>query len=238
MPTIDGMPNIVGLLAGDEEIVLAQAALGRNATPDQVAVRAQILAAIASGSFPERPDALGLHFTTQGAGDPLSVWFAPTINNLAGYGYTIQATGGATIYTRPTLSGGKGRVYEVEALVEQVSVGGGEAPAVRIGMRSLKSDFADTDGTPDAFALVSAAGAAASLTVHRARFGYTAAPGIVQIADAATAIWLRPAVQINRKADNSGGETNSIARIRRYTVRDVTAIVRAEDDAFALSLAL
>lgn len=237
MPTIPALTDATLPLDGTERTVLVQGGLAKDADVAAIARYAEVVNALKLGAWPERIDTEGVYFTTQAAGDPLTTWFAPTLEALAGFGAAIKNTGQLKAYTRGVVSGGADRVYEVEAEVEQVSVGGGETPSVRLGMSSMKADYSATDGSPDAYSPVLATLTAGQIAVLRYRFGFDAPDGGAAWADGAAAIWMRPVVEANRKADNSGFETNSIARVRRFKVTDVTKLVAAEDEALAWTLA-
>jgi hypothetical protein len=228
MSTIHGLTDATTPLTGNERIPLDQpdgdgGFLTRDATVADAAYYAEVTNSLKLGYWPERIDTRGAYFTTQAAGDPLSVWFAPTLESLAGYGTVIKNTGQLRALTRGTVSGGADRILQVEAEIEQVSIGAGEAPSIRLGMTSMKSDFTATSGAADAYSPLLATLTSGQVAVVRYRFGVTAPAAGVAWADGAAAVWLRPIVEANRKADNSGFETNSIARVRRLRVTDVTS---------------
>lgn len=178
------------------------------------------LGALYAATQPETLDAAATYFTTQGAGDPLTTWFPPTVATVAGFGPAATYTGAGSLYTRGVRVAPLGRVWEVEAVVEQVSVGGGETPTARLGIRALKNDFTDTAGTPEIYGAASAALTAGQIVTLTYRFSDAAPYGGAAWANPSTAVWLRPVVQVN-----NGGAGSSVARVRRLTVRDVTATV-------------
>lgn len=230
MPTISGLPDGPALLTGLERLPADQTPGGTTVdlSSASLATLGQLYSALNLTVFPERFDAAATFFTTQRAGDPASTWFPPTVVVESGYGYTAQTTGGAQIFTRGVLPMGLDRIYEVEAEVDVVSVGSGETPYVRVGLASLKSDFTATDGTPDAAGAVVGPIAAGGSTTVRARFGRTALAGGFTVADPSIAMLFRPYVEVALNAGASAYYPGTVTRIRRLTVRDVTALVQAK----------
>jgi hypothetical protein len=232
--TISGLSAAARPLTG-AEVLPADVTQGgqtdRFATAD-VAALAELYAMAHLGARPERLDAAATHFTTQGAGDPLAVWFPPAVTSAAGYGPVYQAAGQMNLWTRGTVPAGPDKVYEVEAEVAQVSVGGGESPVFRVGLRSLDGSYADTDGTPNAVSPVSSVMAAGLVRTFRWRFGGANITEEDQWADTAAALNLRPFVDVNLKSDLSGYVTSSVAQVRRLLVRDVTHLVEAANFLF------
>ena len=229
MPTIPGLTDATLPLAGADRLPISQSGLTRDASMADVAALAEIYAANNLGARPDRLDAEGRHFTTEGAGQQLTTWFPPVITTAASYGPVYQVTGAGLLWTRGLVSAGPDRVLEIEAEVEQVSVGGGELPCVRVGLRSLGGSYANTDVTPDAWSPPSASLAAGRVLTLRARFGGADRSEVDPWADLASAVWLRPVVEVNRLADLSGYAVGSQARVRRLLVRDVSSQVDAEN---------
>lgn len=230
MPTIPGLPDATLPLSGADRIPIHQLdGVTRDSTLADVAALAALYASNDLGARPERLDALGTHFTTQGAGLQLDSWFPPAITMAAAYGPVFQATGAGAVWTRGMVSAGHDKVLEVEAEIEQVSVGGGEAPRFRVGLRSLSASHANVDASPDAWSPLSQPMTAGRVLTVRHRFGGIDRTEVDQWADAAAAVWLRPMVEFNRKGDLTGYEPASVARVRRLLVRDVTALVEAEN---------
>jgi hypothetical protein len=231
MTTISGLPpKAAGPLTGLEVIPADQSSGGltERFTSGDVASLGESYAALNLAVFPERFDAAGTYFTTQRAGDPFSTWFPPSIVVESSYGYVAQVTGGLRLYTRGALPMGLDRIYEVEAEIDVVSVGGGETPYVRVGMASLKADFTATDATPDSFGAVVGPVAAGGAVVVRGRFSLSAPAGGFAVQDPSTAILFRPFVEVALQADASAYYPSTVTRIRRLTVRDVTALVLAK----------
>jgi hypothetical protein len=231
MPTtITGLPNGALPLSGAERLPVdsADASTTNDISTGDVAALAELLTGAHLNIGPERIDPTAVHFTTQGAGDPVTVWFPPgSIPVLAGYGPVAAATGAFDLYTRRVIPASPTRIWEVEAEVEQVSVFGGESPVARVGLRSLKSDFTDTSGAPLSWATASAVLTAGQIIVLTARFAATAPPGGFAWANPATAVLFRPVVEINERSDLAGSSPNSVARVRRLLVRDVTDLAPA-----------
>lgn len=230
MATISGQTAGTTPLSG-AEVLPADVSLGGTTerfTTADVARLAELFAA-RNGDAPERLDAAGTHFTTQGAGDGLTTWFPPTIATEAGYGPVAQSTGGLQLFSRWPISNGSGRILEVVAEVEQVSVGGSESPVARVGLHALKSDFSNDTGTIEVFGAASAILTAGQVLTIRQRFGAAAAAGVDVLAwaDDANAAWFRPFVQVNLKSDLTGNVASSVARVRRLSVQDITAQVNA-----------
>ncbi|PZR32299.1 hypothetical protein [Caulobacter segnis] len=209
-------------MEADGSAALAEAS--KNAAAASEAVNKRVVA----NAFPDRLDATGSWFSEAAVGDPAAL-ADPTpaaIVNVAGYGFEYRASNAqATLYAKGVLSAAAGKVYEIEAEIDQAVVGGGETPAARLGLQGLDAAFAST-GAQAVSALV--ATPAGPVTIVRARFGYAAPAGGVAWPQPGVSVWLRPFVTCNRKADNSGPVTACTARIRRLTVRDVTAVVAAE----------
>ena len=186
-----------------------------------------------ANNFPDRLDATGSWFTEALAGDPGTV-ANPTgalISNVAGYGYEYtQANAQGQLFTKGVLAAASGKFYEVEAEVEWTVKGGAETPSLTVGVQGLDAAFANAGGQVQA--PLQAVGAVGVVTL-KYRFGYTAPTGGAAWPLPGTSIWLRPYVLFNRKSDNSGAVTASTARVRRLTVRDVTAVVAAEISAAA-----
>jgi hypothetical protein len=195
---------------------------------DDIARRGALRALTDSSAYPERLDAAATYFSTQGQGDPLTGWFPPAVTNVAGYGYVAQQTGFMIVTTRGAYTSGKDRIYEVETEVEQVAVGGGETPIVKVGCWALTSAFTDTSGA-NFTSVDSAPLIAGQLSVYRQRFGAAAnvARGVMAWQDTATCAWLRLGVVANIDPAFASFP-NSIARIRRVKVTDVTSLVASE----------
>jgi hypothetical protein len=230
MPTtITGLPTGALPLSGAERFPIdsADASTTNDIATGDLAALAELLTGAHLNIGPERIDPTAVHFTTQGAGDPVTVWFPPTVATLAGYGPVAPFTGGGDVYTRRVIPAAPTRIWEVEAEVEQVSVFGGESPVARVGLRSLKSDFTDTDATPMSWGAATSILAAGNIVTIIARFGFSAPAGGFGWADPATAVLFRPVVEINQKSDLSGPTANSVARVRRLLVRDVTDLALA-----------
>ena len=223
MPTIPGLTNATTPLSGDDRLPIDQSGLTRDASLADVAALAEVYAASNLGIRPDRLATGAVHFTTQGAGLQLTSWFPPPLTTAAGYGPVYEVAGGGILWTRGLVSAGPDRVLEVEAEVEQTTVGGGEEPCIRLGLRSLSASYANTDGTPDAWSPLSAPLAETKVLTLRARFGGADRSEVDPWADLAAAVWLRPMVEVNQEADLSGYATGSTARIRRLLVRDVTS---------------
>lgn len=229
MPTtISALPGAPTPLTGNEVVpadVTSGGATDRFTTGD-VAKLAELYAAVNLVAWPERFDGAGTYFSTQGAGAPLTTWFAPTIAVAAGYGNVAQYTGSAVIYTRGAAPAGPSKVYEIEAEIEQVSVGGGETPAARVGIYAMKSDY--TSATTPSVSSALTVTPAAQVTVIKARFAFAAGAGMAAWGSPSEAVFLRPFAEINRKSDDSGAAATSVARVRRLKVTDVTAQAGAE----------
>jgi hypothetical protein len=234
MTTIPGLPDGATPLAGTERAPIDTGAATYDVAVKEFGKLGELYSALVSGAAPELLDAIGFHFTTQGAGDPLATWAPPaSIPTVAGFGPVASFTGGASaLYQRRVLPCASTRIWEVEADVEQVSVGGGESPVARLGIRSLKSDFSDTSGAPEVYGTPSAVLTAGQIVTISYRFAAVAPTHGSAWADPGTAIYLRPLVQVNQKSDLSGPCTTSIARVRRLKVRDVTDSVGVETSTF------
>lgn len=239
MTTISGLAAGFTPLSGNE-VVPADSSLGaqteRMLTSD-IAHLGELYAA-ANGAAPERFDALGRHFTTQLAGDPQATWFPPTIVTEAGYGAVAQATGGLTVFSRWPITRSATRIWEVEAEVEQVSVGSGESPCVTVGLGSLTSAYAATSGAPYASSVPTGPLVAGQVAVITQRFAASALDAsIVVWKDDASAAWFRPWVNINI-SPGYAQLTTSVARVHRLRVRDVTSLVNDIQRARALAIAM
>lgn len=228
MGTIPGLPNATVPLAGTERLPIDDGTTTYDAATGDIAKLGELYAALNNGAAPERIDSLGFHFSTQGSGDPLVTWAPPPIAPVGGYGYTAAFTGGGPLYQRRVIPAASTRIYEVEAEVEQVSVGGGESPIARVGIRSLKSDYSDTSVAPEVYGTPTSVLAAGNIVVITSRFAAAAPTHGFAWADPATAILMRPLVQVNWKSDLSGACASSVARVRRLTIRDVTPLVADE----------
>lgn len=186
-----------------------------------------------ANNFPDRLDATGSWFTEALNGDPGTV-ANPTpasVLVLAGYGYVYgKANAQGQIFTKGVLAAAAGKFYEVEAEVEWTVKGGAETPSLTVGVQGLDAAFANAGGQVQA--PLQAVGAVGVVTM-KYRFGYAAPTGGAAWPVPGTSVWLRPYVLFNRKSDNSGAVTASTARVRRLTVRDVTAVVAAEISAAA-----
>jgi hypothetical protein len=200
-----------------------------DAATGDLATLGALYAHAALGAGPERLDAAATYFTTQGGGDPLAVWFPPAVVAVGGYGFAASYVGPGSLYTRNLRAAPAGRVWEVEAVVEQVSVGASENPTARLGIHCMKSDFTDTSGAPEVYGPASAVLTAGQVVTLTYRFASVAPYGGAAWADPATAQLLRPLVQVN-----GGGAGSSVARVRRLLIRDVTAIVGAASSSVAL----
>ena len=185
-----------------------------------------------ANNFPDRLDATGSWFTEASVGDPGTVASpASGISNVAGYGFEYtKANSQGQLFTKGALAAANGKVYEVEAEVEWTVKGGAETPSLTVGVQGLDAAFANAGGQVQA--PLQAVGAVGVVTM-KYRFGYTAPAGGAAWPTPGASIWLRPYVLFNRKSDNSGPVTASTARVRRLTVRDVTAVVAAEISAAA-----
>lgn len=181
-----------------------------------------------ANNFPDLLDATGSWFTEAPAGDPGAVAnpSGAAISNVVGYGYEYtKANDQGQLYTKGLLSASNGKVYEVEAEVEWTVKSGAETPSLAVGLQGLDAAFASTGAqVRAALQAVWATG----IRTYKYRFGYAAPSGGVAWPQPGTSIWLRPYVLFNRKSDNSAAVTASTARVRRLTVRDVTAVVAAE----------
>jgi hypothetical protein len=186
-------------------------------------------------NFPDRLDATAYAFTEALTGDPSAVASAPgaKIVNAAGFGYVYQAAGAATLAHKGVITAGAEYVIEVAVEIEQTVVGAGETPAARIRLQGLDKDYASTGAAVTSPLVVTPVG----VTVVTHRFAYVAPAGGTAWPQPGVALWLRPAVDINRKSDDSGAAAGSTARVRRLTVRDVTAVVAAELAAAAAAAA-
>ncbi|MCY1648189.1 tail fiber protein [Caulobacter sp. SL161] len=182
-------------------------------------------------NFPDRLDATGSAFTEALVGDPSAV-ASPAgakIVNAAGYGLLYQAAGAATLAHKGVITAGPEYVIEIAVEIEQTVVGAGETPAARIRLQGLDKDYASTGAAATGPLVVTPAG----VTTITRRFAYVAPTGGTAWPQAGVAIWLRPAVDINRKSDDSGAAAGSTARVRRMSIRDVTATVASETAAAA-----
>ena len=186
-----------------------------------------------ANNFPDRFDATGSWFTESATGDPGAIAVPPpsAISNAAGYGYVYtRFNAQGLLFTRGVLAAASGKFYEVEAEVEWTAKGGAETPSLTVGLQGLDAAFANAGGQVQA--PLQAVGAVGVVTM-KYRFGYAAPSGGAAWPTPGTSVWLRPYVLFNRKSDNSGPVTASTARVRRLTVRDVTAVVLAEIQAAA-----
>lgn len=181
---------------------------------------------VVTANFPDRLDAAASFFTEAVTGDPAAVASAPgaKIINAAGVGYVYRATGAATLAHKGVVTAGAEYVIEIAVEVEQVSIGGGETPAARIRLQGLDKDYASTGAAATSPLVVTPVG----VTIITRRFGFSAPASGTAWPQPGVAVWLRPAVDINRKSDDSGAAAASVAQVRRVTVRDVTAVVAAE----------
>jgi len=231
MTTISGLNPGSPPLTGNEVLPtdITVGGLTYRFTTGDVAKLAELYAAL-NGAVPERIDAAAVHFTTQGAGAALTTWFAPTVTTKAAYGPVVQATGGLQLFSRWPHSAGPGKILEVVAEVEQVTVAGGESPVTRVGLHSLKNDLTDTSLTPDAVGAASAVLTAGQVVTLRQRFGVSAdlANSVLAWADAGSAAWFRPFVDVNLKSDLTGHVASSVAYVRRLVVRDVTSVALSD----------
>lgn len=240
MTTISGLPNGTTPLTGAERFPADESLAGatKDFTTLDMAKYAQLVTMLNSGQMPDRIDAAGAFLTTQEAGDPATVWFAPTMSTLAGFGPVVEKTGSIFVVSRtPFLA--SGRVFEVEAEVEQISVGGGESPIARVGLYSLKSDYT-TVTAPTWLAGANSEAKSGTLTAAqivtvKARFAAADGLDVTGWRSPSTTIFVRGFVEANLKSDLSGYCTTSIARVRRFTVRDVTAAQQAREAAEALA---
>ena len=181
-----------------------------------------------ANNFPDRLDATGSWFTEATTGDPgtVAVPTAAAISNVAGYGYEYtKANAQGQLFTKGVVSASSGKVYEVEGEVEWTVKGGAETPSFTVGVQGLDAAYANAGGQVQA--ALQAVGAIGVQT-FKYRFGYAAPTGGAAWPSPGVSVWLRPYVLFNRKSDNSGAVTASTARVRRLTVRDVTAVVAAE----------
>lgn len=198
------------------------------------AVDASTAAVAASGiavrvvlaNFPDRVDATGSVFTEALTGDPATAASpdGAKIVDAAGYGYVYQSAGAATLAHKGVVTAGAEYVIEIAVEIEQTVVGAGETPAARIRLQGLDEDYASTGAGATGPLVETPIG----VTVVTRRFAYTAPPGGTAWPQAGVALWLRPAVDINRKSDDSGAAAGSTARVRRMSIRDVTSVVDAE----------
>ena len=181
-----------------------------------------------ANNFPDRLDATGSWFTEALNGDPGTV-ANPTlaaISNVVGYGYEYtKANAQGQLFTKGLMAAANGKFYEVEAEVEWTVKGGAETPSLTVGVQGLDAAFANAGGQVQA--PLQAVGAIGVQTI-KYRFGYAAPTGGAAWPSPGVSVWLRPYVLFNRKSDNSGAVTASTGRVRRLTVRDVTAVVLAE----------
>lgn len=234
--TISQLPPGGVPLTGSEVLPADQTSGGtsENFTAGDVAKLGELYAMANLGARPERLDAAGTHFTMQGTGNPLTVWFAPAIATAVGYGPVYQAAGQANLWSRGVVPCSPDKVYEVEAEIVQVSVGGGESPVCRVGVRSLDGNYADTDVTPNSISPASAVLTGGQVLTVRHRFGGANFTEVDQWADTGSAIYLRPYVEANLKADLTGFVATSVVQVRRLLIRDVTSLVDTADFLFAL----
>lgn len=234
MTTISGLPNKPsGPLTG-AEVIPADQSLGGTTerfTAGDVATLGELYAALHLGAAPDRMDANGTYFSTQGAGEPVATWYPPAMELVASLGYAARVTAGGPVYQRGVIAGSSALVWQVEADVEQVSIGAGENPVFQVGLASLKSDFTTTSGTNEAYGplVTLAAGQIATISWQFSALG--GFNDLYSWRDQATAAFLRPLVRANVKSDLTGFCANSVARIRRFKVRDISAVRAAQDAA-------
>lgn len=229
MTTISGLPADSPPLTGNELLPADQSLGGtteRVATAD-IARLGELYAALHLGAAPERIDQYGTYFSTQPTGEPVATWFAPSVANVTGFGYVIAVGGGGPVYQRGVMPAGPNQVWEVEADVEQVSIGSGENPIFQVGVASLKNDYTATSGANESYgpAVAIAAGQQATIRWRFATANVDPTGQLYPWNDIASASFLRPIVRANFKSDLSGACVNSVARIRRFKVRDVTSLI-------------
>lgn len=226
MAKIPSLPADTPPLTGAELVITDDGTTTGRTTSRDLARLGALQSSAELNVFPERLDAAGTYFTTQGAGDPLAVWFPPSsIVAETGVGLVAVGTGSFALWTRGIKAASQSQVWEVEAVVEQFSVGAGETPTVNVGLSSLKSDYTFTSGAPSVFSPASAVLVAGNVVTVRCRFGAIAPFGGVAWADPTLAAMIRPFVIVN-----GSGAGSSVARIRRLTIRDISAVSNQADN--------
>ncbi|MBY0395661.1 MAG: DUF1983 domain-containing protein [Thermoleophilia bacterium] len=177
----------------------------------------------AATAFPDTFANAGEAFTAQGSGDPSAVTSPTPIVTIAGFGPAAETpAGGNAINTRQVIPAVAGRVIEVTAEAQLSVLAGGATVTVRPTITSLGGSYTASIGT--AAGPSSTFGAVGDILTVTRRFSNVAPAG--GTAWIGAPVWLRMGVQ----AQGSAGST---VRVRRLTVRDVTALVAAEVQATA-----
>jgi hypothetical protein len=180
--------------------------------------------------FPERIDAGGQLWTANATGNPVAAVPFPVANieTVAGYGLAAAITGDYMAFQRGVLPATVGATYEVGYEAEQVTLLAGQTSLSRVVFECLDANYAlvgELYGKSSAAMPVGGLASGADRLTDVAK----ASPPYAVVAQAwpAGTKWIRPGVEVNK------GAPGAKSRVRRITVRDITAQVAAESFASA-----